>query len=294
MFHIVVNESSGNRSGEKTLRQVEKFFQEKGAEFEVHRTNHRGHCAEIVQSLTSRGEKTDIIAVGGDGTFHEALSGIADFDNTTLGFIPSGRGNDFARTANIHSKPLKTAAAILRGETTFYDYIQIGDKRCLNVAGTGLDIEVLERVQRKKKSAGRLSYVFALLKTLRKFRPYKMRIEIDGEKLERDALLVSVANGGYIGGGIRISPYSELSDGKINVVVINMVKRRVIPFVFLGFLKGRHLKPKKKWFAEHYVCEEVNIVNESGVKYQLDGEIYQDMAFNAKVIKNGLKVFKPD
>jgi len=86
-----------------------------------------------------------IIALGGDGTFHEALCGVADFENTTLGFIPCGSGNDFAKTFKPIKRPLKKLLGnIIGGKTTYIDYIQFaGGERCINIAGTGLDVEVL-------------------------------------------------------------------------------------------------------------------------------------------------------
>ncbi len=77
----------------------------------------------------------------------------------------------------------------------------------------------------------------------------------------------------------------------MDLVIINNVKKRRIPFIFMSFLKGKHLKPKPKDFAEHIVCEEAVITNKNAVKLQLDGEIYENLPFRAKLVKGKLRTF---
>ena len=145
MLNFIVNLKSGRGLGKKNLQKIVKYCKTKGVEHVVHVTNAVGHATQSARDL-SLDPKNVIVAVGGDGTFHEVINGIECPKNTTLGFIPSGRGNDFALGIGIPSKIERALDIILKGEIDYFDYIQIGEKRCLNVGGTGLDIDVLQRV----------------------------------------------------------------------------------------------------------------------------------------------------
>ena len=95
MYNIIVNPLSGGGKKKKIVEKVEKRLQESGKEYRFFETEKRGQAAFIAHELTSEGG-CDLIVVGGDGTLHEALNGIADFENCNLGLVPAGTGNDFA------------------------------------------------------------------------------------------------------------------------------------------------------------------------------------------------------
>ena len=98
--------------------------------------------------------------------------------------------------------------------------------------------------------------------------------------------MIGVCNGTQIGGGMRISPLSNASDGKLDIVIIEKPKR--IPTIFLvsTFKKGKHLK---KSFVHHIICDSVKITPPAPI--QLDGEIYYGLPFDASIVVGGLKTF---
>ena len=89
MYHIIVNPIGGKGKSLKALEKVEKLFKEHGAEYTVHKTEYAGHATEIAREL-SQTPDTKIVAMGGDGSFHEVLCGIENFDNVTLGLVVCG------------------------------------------------------------------------------------------------------------------------------------------------------------------------------------------------------------
>ncbi|MEL7004827.1 MAG: acylglycerol kinase family protein, partial [Bacteroidota bacterium] len=63
-------------------------------------TSWAGHSYLLAKEFSQEGY-THIIAVGGDGTLHEVINGVLNSGNTpTVGLLPSGSGNDFAKTLN--------------------------------------------------------------------------------------------------------------------------------------------------------------------------------------------------
>ncbi len=281
MLNIIANLKSGKGRGLKNIKKIVKYCLEKNIDYALYLTNKRGHATEIARDLTQNGGT--IVALGGDGTFHEVLNGIVDLENTTLGFIPSGRGNDFVRTCGCSLDPIKALEDILRGETRQIDFIQVGDKRCLNIAGTGLDIDVLERVAGK---TNKITYLTSLLYCLNHFKPYHVTMTLDGVVTEYDCIVAGVCNGKAFGGNIPLSPQSKIDDGKMDVVIITMPEDGKIMPVVPKFLKGNHLNLP---ITHSFKCDEVLITSEKPV--QLDGEIYRNLSLDCKVVKNGLRTF---
>lgn len=279
---IIANKCSGKGNGEKCLNAVTKYLDEHGIPYNVHITERVGHGKALAAELSARGSEV-IVALGGDGTFHEVLNGI-DFEKSRLGFIPAGRGNDFANgTGAVSLDPVKAIENIVRGEPADLDYINIGDKRCLNVGGTGMDVDVLLKTA---KSKNKLTYVASLLRCLLRFKPYHVEAEINGETKAYDCIMLGVCNGTQFGGGIKLSPLSKADDGKIDIIIMEKPKRVPTVLIMPKFVKGKHMgKP----YTHHIVCESVKVTTSAPI--ELDGEIYYDLNFDAQIVKGGLKTF---
>ena len=134
MYHIIVNPQGGKGKSLKALATVEETLKSKNIPYIVHKTEYPGHATEITREL-SKAPDTVILMMGGDGSFNEILNGIEDFDNVTLGILPCGTGNDFVKASG-HPANVKDALdVVLKNNVGHLDYIQLGDRRCLNVLG---------------------------------------------------------------------------------------------------------------------------------------------------------------
>lgn len=282
MIDIIANKTSGKGNGAKHLAKVTAYLDERSIDYAVHETMAAGHAKQLTTELCASGAST-IVALGGDGTFHEVLNGM-DFTNARMGLIPAGRGNDFAiGTKSASLDPIKAIASIVHDTPRDLDYIQVSDKRCLNVGGTGLDVEVLLKTA---NSHNKLTYVASLFRCLLKFKPYHVEVTVDGETTEYDCIMAGVCNGTQIGGGIRLSPISKADDGKLDVIIMTKPKHTPTLLVMPKFVKGKHMN---KPYTHHIVCESIKIRTPAPV--QLDGEIYYDLDFDAGVVKGGFKTF---
>ena len=157
MIHIIVNPVSGKKKATKNLRIVERMLMERGIEYEIHATCEVHDGESIARRLSEQGE-TEFVVLGGDGTLHEVLNGLVDPSICTLGLIPSGTGNDFAGMLGLPLDAEKAMAIILKGQPQPIDYFKVGNRRCMNVCGLGMDVDVLERCQRGKMK-GKLKYL---------------------------------------------------------------------------------------------------------------------------------------
>lgn len=288
MLNFIVNKRSGKNRGASNLGTITAYCNAHGIDYSVYETNAPGHAAKLTKSICEQGAD-NVIAIGGDGTFHEVLNGVPDLSCVKIGFIPSGRGNDFARAAHLPLKPIDALADILAGETKRIDYIDCGEKRCLNVAGTGMDVDVLRAVENKRNAFG---YYAALIRCLLKFDPYRVVIKArtaDGKELtlKHNCIMVGVCNGIAIGGGMKLAPDARVDDGKLDLLIAEKLDRSV--FRVVGkFVKGKHDSLPE---IRHYDVTEVEVEN-GGVPVELDGEIYEGLPLNCKIVKGGLITFK--
>ena len=155
--------------------------------------------------------------------------------------IPAGTGNDFARTIGLSSRPAEAAGQLISGGAQGVDVVEIneGEHWSVNVLGAGLDARVAERTNRRTRLIrGPLPYLIALGRELIEYTTTHVRVRVDQEEWEGEALLVAIANACSYGGGMRIAPQACIDDGELDVVVVEPPGRaafiRKLPSVFRG------------------------------------------------------------
>lgn len=288
MYDIVVNPLGGKGKSLKALKAAEKIFAERGVEYTVHNTEYAGHATELAREL-SRKPEAKILVFGGDGSFNEVLNGIENFENVTLGIVPCGTGNDFVRASGHPTKIKEAIDLILKDNVGYIDYIDVGSRRCLNVAGAGMDVDVLLRYAAMKAFRGKLKYYASLIDTLIHVKWHKLRLTIDGKTMDKSVFMIGVGNGTCIGGGMPICPDAKVDDGLLSVVIVNEMKKSRIPVELPGFLSGKHVK---KDYTEVYSAKEVTVEVLDDGKIELDGEVIDDKILECKVVHNVLKVYR--
>ncbi|MER5623215.1 diacylglycerol kinase [Streptosporangium sp. NPDC002544] len=184
-------------------------------------------------------EPEALVAFGGDGLVHLALQAVAG-SGVPLGVIPVGTGNDIAGALGIPLKaPLAAADTVLRGRVRTVDAAKVGeDEWFAGVVACGFDSRVNERANRMTWPPGMARYLVALAEELRSFRPIPFRIDLDGEIVEREAMLVAVGNTRSYGAGMRVCPDAVPDDGLLDVTILGAVPRgeflRAFPRVYRG------------------------------------------------------------
>ena len=286
MLHLIYNPVSGKNKPKKSLEKAEKLLVERGVPYEVHETQGERDAQAIAKTLTESGER-EIIVLGGDGTLHEVLNGLDDPALCTIGLLPCGTGNDFAERLGLPTDAEKAMAKILDGEAKPIDYLEVGGVRCMNVAGIGMDVDVLERCQ-KGKLKGKIKYFISLLQSLFAFKGIGLEMESEGRIERHEALIAAACNGSQFGGGIRICPNADVSDGKLHVVLVECIGSNWgIIKAFMSLLKGTILTYPA---TTEFLCERVKFTPDTPCTVQLDGELYKDLEFDV-ALKQGLKFY---
>lgn len=287
MYNIIVNPQGGKGKSVKALKIVEQKLTANNIAYKIYNTEYAGHATEIAREL-SKTPDTKIIMMGGDGSFNEILNGIENFENVTLGIIPCGTGNDFVRASGHPTDPKRAIELILKNNVGHVDFIDLGKRRCLNVAGAGMDVDVLIKYESMKCFRGKIKYYASLIYTLIHLKFHKLRVTVDGKSMDKTVFMIGVGNGTCIGGGMPISPHSKVDDGLLNVVIVNELPKRKIPLTLLKFLKGKHIDMP---FTEEYTGKEVVVEVLDDGRIETDGEVIDDKILDCKIVSDTLKVF---
>lgn len=289
MYNIIVNPWSGEGKKKKLHARAIAHFQKLGQEVRVVASERPGQIKEIAHSLTREG-KGDVVVIGGDGTLHDALNGFTNFDKCALGLIPAGTGNDFAAAANIPSEPEAAVELIVKGAPRYTEFMQLPrGVRGLNVAGTGIDVEILRRCRASKWLRGKLQYLISLIISLIKFKNYDLTVRVNGREVRYKTLIACVGNGFRFGGGIRMCPQAVLGDNLLDFVAVDNVKKsRILP-AFIKLMQGRILEEK---FSRFERCDHIEIFSERLLTVQVDGELYDDLPFVADVVRDTLRMYR--
>ena len=285
MYNFIVNPVSGNKKAIKNMKIISQYLTERNIAFCVYPTDKKKTAIKIASELEKCGAD-NIIAVGGDGTINDIINGLENPREMRIGIIPSGTGNDFAHSLKISNNPKKAMRTILKNKLRQVDYLQGNGFRAVNVVGSGLDVEVLH-ARNKNKIKGKFGYFISLLKVLFCFDFYRFRIFVDGQILANsEFMLVAGCNGSRFGGGMKVSPYSQVRDGRINLVLIKRIKRRKIPFILFKFLNGKHLNSN---YAVEVMCESLRI--EGAKEMNVDGDIVSEKPFELSIVKGGMNIY---
>jgi diacylglycerol kinase (ATP) len=169
-----------------------------------------------------------VVAVGGDGSVHAGLQAVGG-TATPLAVIPAGTGNDLALALGIPKDPQAAARAaaedLLAGITRRIDLGRTAGRWWATVLCCGFDSAVSDRANRLRWPRGRRRYDVAILAELARLRPREVTLVLDGEPMTVPVTLVAVGNTCWYGGGMKVCPGADPSDGAFDVTVVGPMTR---------------------------------------------------------------------
>jgi diacylglycerol kinase (ATP) len=237
----VVNPLAGRGRAGRVGGQLEAALRRRGVTVEV-----PDGPAATAAAATAAFERGDgVLVCGGDGTV-AMVAGLAADRGGTIGVVPTGTGNDFARHLGIdHRRPLAAVALLDDGRVAACDLgrVTTGDGSSVwftTVANTGFDAEANRWANGVRFAHGSVVYVLALLRTLAVYRPVPLRVTVDGAAHEAPVWLAAVGNGRYYAGGMMIAPAAEVDDGELDVCVVGSVSRLEFLLRFPRVFRGTH------------------------------------------------------
>lgn len=261
MYYFIVNPGSRSGNGKHVWKTVEEILEAEEVEYRVFFTSCRYHATRLAREITARDERLTLVAVGGDGTVNEILSGIRDFSKVTFAYIPTGSSNDFARALGL---PSDTAAAVQNLlHPSYFRRIDLGRARLgeqtLHFAvscGCGFDAAICHaafcssvKKLLNRLRLGKLTYIATGIRQLLLSRPAPLAVTLDGHQTLRfrRTVFAAVMNCRFEGGGVRFCPRALPDDGQLDICVVEGSRLLIVPLFLLslagihGILPGVHL-----------------------------------------------------
>ena len=287
-YMLIANPDAGRGKAASLVQRTAGLFKARGCVFDLALTRGPGDAARIAREACR--DHDVIVAVGGDGTVNEVVSGML-FSERPLGIVPAGSGNDFIRSLAIPNNIERAVDIVLRGAARTIDAGRVNGRCFVNGAGIGLDAAVNKASYSIDHSRrGLLLYLRALLKTMGKYRPVPMSITMNGQSFKQEFLLVSIGNGTTVGGGFRLTAHARLDDGLLDVTLVKPIGLLPLlwhlPKVFLGTIDR----------AARYVVtgrtDTLIVESSRPVPVHLDGEMYEGEGnrFEISVLPKALTV----
>lgn len=313
----VVNVFAASKKAGSVWKMAAACLEVAGVSYKAEFTGGKYNAAELSRKAAERGYRK-FIAVGGDGTIHDVLNGIAEYalndsevslSDFTLSVIPVGSGNDWVKSVGVSTDIKQAVAYIAAGETGVQDVVKVSvlDSSDLsaeplsvsymsNVGGVGLDARVCEIVNRKKEQGkrGKKLYVSALLYCIRHRVPIRAKVVCDGRQVFSGRYLsMAFGIGKYSGGGMRQTPAALIDDGLLDITIIPDIPIWTIAKEAYKLFTGNFLTIKEVIPA---TCREVYILPESEADAEpaeVDGEVVGRAPVKMEVLQQQINIIKP-
>ncbi len=298
MKHIfIINPTAGKSDSRQRIYDMADRLREKhDLDVQCILTKRQGHAIELTRQLCQTGEELRFYACGGDGTINEVANGIIGYDNTAMTCIPIGTGNDFLRNFGQDAIKFQDAENLWNGPQFPIDAIDVNGRIALTIACSGLDARVAEDVHKYSESpllAGKGSYVFSLIVNFL-FRPLATHwtVEVDGQRMENDYILISACNGRYYGGGFMPMPEAKMDDGVLNTLLVTKVGKLEFARFVNSYSKGDY--HKMSHVATACTPKVIRICSDQpNIVTCLDGESFHNSEVTIRLSEQRVNFFGP-
>jgi len=242
-----------------------------------------------LQEATSQ-EFPLVIVGGGDGT----LSGVTRYflgSRSILGVLPLGTGNEFARDLGIRPDVEAACRVLTTGRVLEVDVGTVANGYFLNVATTGLTTLIAQGLRAdEKRRFGRLAYVFALARALRKVRPFRVTLTMPEGVHTFETLQVVVGNGRYHAGPFPIGPNATLTDGNLTTYVVATTSRWGL-LRYALHLPGGHQVDLNE--VPLFTTTSVDLETTPSQRVTADGDVQYQTPISLGVAPKALRVMAP-
>lgn len=286
---FIVNPISGTQEKEQIIALINEYLDIDKYTFQIIYTQYAGHAEEIA-SQCSEDSHFAVVAVGGDGTVNEVARALTH-THTALGIIPCGSGNGLARHLQISMQPRKAIEAINEGIIERIDYGTINRRKFFCTCGVGFDAFVSLKFAEAGKR-GLNTYIEQSLNASLNYKPETYKLTIDGNETEiYQAFLIACGNAAQYGNNAYIAPKATLTDGLLDVTILNPFTPLDVPSLALQlFTKTIDQNSHIKTFR----CKTINIRREKPGVVHYDGDpVMMGANLKVKIHHAGLHVIVP-
>ena len=265
-IRFIVNPFSGIGKKGRLELAIKKQLDHQQYNYEIVKTERVGHATQLAEQAVN--DKVDIaVAVGGDGSVNEVAKALIGTE-TILGILPAGSGNGFAMHLGLGRNFSKAIPFLNQGKIIQIDTCKMNDHAFINLAGVGFQALVANKLK-ESRLRGFTGYTRFVVQESFNYKTPKFEIIIDGKKIERECLLIEVANAPMFGYNFEIAPHAKLNDGILEVVVIKKLRPWQFPYLAWHSLRK---SLEKNGLAENFSGKNIVIKLKEETAAHFDGE----------------------
>ena len=237
---VVVNaRASSTEEPHWLLSDLDSSLRAAGARPETILTHSEDDLANALAGADGR----RVVLVGGDGSVHAAVNAVDELPEIAL--VPAGRANNIARAFGIPGRVAEAAQVAATAAARPVDLLRVnsagGCMYCVEALSAGLQADARARYH-ADNSGDLREGARSLAEALRRYRPYELHLEADGEPAyDGEAAQLFLSNLPYFGFGFRVDPMANPADGLLEAIVLQAESRLEAVGMLLAAYRGRHL-----------------------------------------------------
>ena len=304
LWKVIVNPNAGSGRGGREWDEIGDLLKAAGIQFSSAVSRFKYNSIDLVKQAWSEGYRK-FIAVGGDGTIHEVVSGIMSMGpkdgEATLAVIPVGTGNDWGREWGVTIDHRLAVDIIAKGNTKVQDLAEVrslkfgkeNTRYMANIGGLGFDANVCFKVDGYKDAGktGSSLYIRGLLRAFFGYTNKRFKIDVDGSTLyEGKVFSTAFGIGRYSGGGMLQTPEALPDDGLLEVTVIKKIPKLKVIFSMKKLYSGDIYTIKE---VIHAKAKEVHVESAPVAKVEVDGEAVGFTPVTVTMIPQALRIVVP-
>jgi len=286
---LILNPAASGGASERILAEAEESLRQTGVAYRAVRSKSADDLARLARVAADAGEMP--VAVGGDGTLACMARELVG-EKLSIGLVPAGRGNDFARVIGIPSDPREAVEALIAGKDIRIDLGEANGKPFLGIASFGFDSDANRIANESRFIRGSLVYVYAALRALVSWKP--ARFEVHSPDIPTYGFTgwsVAVANNQAYGGGMFIAPDADLQDGLFDLITIAGTRKLRFLGTMPKIFKGTHVDDPEINVTR---LAEVEIHADRPFDVYADGDLLTQLPLKAKVLPAALSIRVPN
>jgi len=240
-YHVILNAKAGNGHEGDDRRALEEALAAHGLDATIHAVGAGDDIVVAARRALDAGADV-VVAAGGDGTV-SAVASCVRGTRATMGVLPLGTLNHFARDLGIPDKLEDAVAVLAQGVRVGVDLGEVNGRIFVNNASLGVYPDMVRDRLRQQRRLGRGKWwamLWATLGTLRRSPFLKLTLEIEGQAAVCcRSPFVFIGNNDYVMEGFNIGARESLRDGRLSIYTTTRGTRFGMVALALRALTGR-------------------------------------------------------
>ncbi|MCB9252630.1 MAG: hypothetical protein H6605_09180 [Flavobacteriales bacterium] len=270
---IVLNPVSGKGKALKLLPAVKDYLAQNSIPFELYKTEEKDTILKLQAEFLAQAPDTMLLVMGGDGTLNKVVNALGNRKDLPIMILPAGSGNDFSSHIYPECSSLEILGYLKKPKLKPVDVWTCNRHRFVNGLGIGFDGWVANRATGSLPwIPASLKYHLAIFAGLFFYKSFECNFG--------RSLILALSNGQTYGGGFKIAPGADLSDGKLEFWRIKPIPFWKRPIYLSKIKRGIHANVVGPY--EVLKISEISIELKEPIDAHLDGEYFISRTFNIK------------